>query len=213
MGAVAKRNMARSEAMTLYSDSSPNIKVSCDGKVLKAAVGLMPLAVVLQLSVFLVLMFALLIVFTFLWLRFSCGCFFYGLDADKGWLIFLFMEVFFLYGITLSSWCVLYLLNGILPYSAEIHIAAKTMIYRNKLWWRECQLTDDVSLLVEPNYTKGDWGFTLKIVSGGRKHLLLSGVFIGSYSKTISTARKLAKEIQKCVEYLRIEESKYWRYH
>lgn len=213
MGAVVKRNMARSEATTLYSDSSPDINVSCDGKILKAAVGLMPLAVVIPLSVFLVLMFALLIVFSFLWLRFSFGCFFYGLDADKAWLTFLFVEVFFLYGIALSSWCVIYLVNVILPYSAEIHIDAKTMIYGNKLWRRKCDLADEVSLLVEPGYTRGDWGFTLQIVFGGRKHLFLPNVFVGSYSEAISAARKLAERIQECIGCPRIDESKYWRYH
>lgn len=65
-------------------------------------------------------------------------------------------------------------------------------------------------MLVEPSYSKGDWGFSLKIISKGRKCLFLPGVFVGAYDKAISRARDLAKMIQKCAPFVRIEESKYW---
>lgn len=130
-----------------------------------------------------------------------------------GGVFFLLVDSFFVIGTVGSAWMAKYLMDEVLPYTAEIFIDAKLMVYGNKLWRRKCNLADEVSLLIEPNYTSGDWGFVLKIVSGGRKHLLLPGVFVGSYSKTISTARKLAKEIQECTGYFRVEESKWWKYH
>lgn len=212
MGAVAKRNMARSnDAMTLYSDSSPDIKVCCDGNVLKANVGRLPIGTIIQIVGWLCFALFFTLVFGSLLVYFSLA---YLNGAEKcGWCEFLLIDAFFVIGTVGAAWMVKYLADTVLPYTAEIFIDAKLMVYGNKLWRRKCNLADEVSLLIEPNYTKGDWGFALKIVSGGRKHLLLSGVFVGSYSKTISTARKLAKEIQKRVEYLRIEESRYWRCH
>lgn len=51
----------------------------------------------------------------------------------------------------------------------------------------------------------------MKIISKGRKCLFLPGVFVGAYGKAISRARDLAKMIQKCAPFVRIEESKYWK--
>lgn len=190
----------------------PDITVSCDGKILMTAVGREPLGVVMQLSVFLALLSILFTVLVFLSLR-LLGGYVCGLDANNGWLIFLIVEVFILGGIALVSWCIIHLVNAILPYSAKIDIENRMIYYGNKIWHSSHQMSGRVVLLVEPCYTKGDWGFSFRILSDRKKCLLLPSVFIGRYSNAISEARKLSEKVQKCVPFLDIQESKYWKYH
>jgi hypothetical protein len=198
--------------MKLYADDKAKSGVWCDDRIVKVKVGLKPPGIVVQLSVVFCISFMLVVIFLFLTLRLGFG-YMSGLDRGSGCLEFLLLDVFFICGMALSSWCAIYLMMVILPFSSEINIDAKTMSYGNVLLWRKCQLGDEVLLLVEPCYNRGDWGFSMKIISEGRKCLLLPGMFVGSYANAISQARNIATNIKKCAPFVRVIESKYWRVH
>ena len=199
--------------MKLYADSTkPEVSVWCADRVLKVNVGLYPLGIVVELAVWLCCSVMFMGVFLFLALRLLWGCM-SGMDHECSWGAYLFMGMFLISGAVLSGWCANYLMMEILPFSASIDIDAKTMCYGNMLWRRKCQLEDEALLLVEPCYTRGDWGFSMKIISKGRECRLLPSAFVGSYYKAISQARNLAKMIQNCAPFVKVEESKYWRWH
>lgn len=199
--------------MKLYVDSTkPEVGVWCVGRVIKVNVGLYPLGIVAELAMWLCCSVMLMGVFLFLDLRLLWGCM-SGIDYEGSWVGGVLLGMFLIFGTVLSGWSANYLMMEILPFSASIDIDAKTMYYGNMFCRRKCQLGDEVLLLVEPCYAKGDWGFKMKIISRGRKCLLLPGIFVGSYYKTRSQARNLAKMIQSCAPFVTIEESKYWRWH
>ena len=81
------------------------------------------------------------------------------------------------------------------------HPDKKMAICGNILYRRKFSLAKEIMLLIKPVYTRGDWGFSLEMVSASRFRLL-PGVFVGSYSKSLSQARTLGKEIQKLVMQL-----------
>lgn len=198
--------------MKLYTGDKTKSGVWCDDRTIQVKVGLKPLGMLVQLSSVFCISIMFAVIFLFLALRLTFG-YMSGLDHGSGWLAYLLLEIFFICGMVLSGWCALYLVMVILPFSSEINIAAKTMSYGNILLRRQCQLRDEVLLLVEPCYTRGDWGFSLKIISEGRKFLLLPGVFVGPYSNAISQARNIATHIKNCASFVRVMESKYWRVH
>ncbi len=197
-------------AMKLYQDKRPKMDVSFEDRVLKAHIGPLPLSYVIQISIwlFFTLMITLLFGYLFSVLLFA---------ITSWWTNALHWGVamFLLAGIVLGSWCVRQSLALLLPYSFEFSIDTRMACYGTMLRRCKRQLSDDLILLVEPSYQRGDWGFTLRLSSGGRKYLLLPDAIVGSsYSRAISKARKLAARIQECVPYIvKIEESKYWRYH
>jgi hypothetical protein len=197
--------------MKLYVDSNkPKVSVWRTGCIIKVKVGWYPIGIVAQLVVFACVSLMFMVVFLLLALKLFLG-YESGVAYESGWVLYLLLELFFISGAVLASWCFNTLMMSILPFSAEIDIDSKTMCYGNILWRRKCQLGDEVLLLVEPSYSRGDWGFSMKIISKGRKCLFLPGVFVGAYGKAISRARDLAKMIQKCAPFVRIEESKYWK--
>ncbi len=196
--------------MKLYEGKKPQMGISFDDRILKAYVGPFPLGYSITFSVFLFFM----LLFTLLF-----GYFFSVLllTITSWWTNALHWGValFLLAGIILGFWCVKQLPDNLLPYSVEFSIDTKMICYGTMLRrWRR-QLSGDLTLLVEPSYQRGDWGFTLRLSSDGRKFLLLPDAHVGSsYSRALSKARQLAAMIQECVPYVvKIEESKYWRYH
>ena len=198
--------------MKLYVDESPTTCVWRIENKLKVKVGMHPLGVVFQLALLFCASLMFMILFLLLSLRLLWG-YMSGMGQDAGWAGWLFIIAFLLAGTTFSAFCALYLMNIILPFSAEVDIASKTMCFGNRLWRLTRQFSDDVLLIVEPCYTRGDWGFKMQMSSQGKKSLLLPCMYVGSYSNAISKARCLAKKIHECAPFVRIEESKYWRIH
>lgn len=201
--------------MKLYADSTkPEVSVWCAGRVLKVNVGLYPLGIVVELAVWLCCSVMFMGVFLFLALRLLWGLGYgSGVDYECGWMGLLLLGIFLISGTVLLGWFANNLMMQILPFSAEIDIDAKTMCYGNMLWRRKCQLEDEALLLVEPCYTRGDWGFSMKIISKGRECRLLPSAFVGSYYKAISQARNLATRIQNCMPFVSVKESRYWHVH
>lgn len=195
----------------LYNSKELNINVCCVDRILKFNTGILPIGWLILIVFWFSFAFLFLLIFGYFFLllnwKYLSGA------ANCGFGVFLFVDIFLLVGTVGSGWMAYYLANLVLPYSAEIYIDKKQLLCGNKMWRRKLQFIDKVVLVIEPVYTRGDWGFSLKIVSGSKKYTLLPGVFVGTYSKALSKARKLARDIQDYVQYMRVEESKWWKYH
>ena len=195
--------------MKLHIAKKPEIVASCCNRVFRVFVGPLPFCEVIQLVPWVAISLIFMAVFLFLLSRLIFGY----ICGQCSVMMFLCLGVFFIAGTGVCFWSVKTLMMEILPYSAELNIDDRIMIYGNKLWRRRCQLSGELVLLVEPSYLKGAWGFQMRIVSNGRKCLLLPGVIVGSYADAISKSRKLSAKIQECMPFVRIEESRYWRWH
>lgn len=208
------REMAWRTRMILYTTKEPRIIVSYVDHVLRVNVGLLPLGWVIQLVVWAGISLMFMLLCFYLWVRLLVACIFDGQACDAGLLAYFVVELFFLAGTILMFWCVKEMVECIFPYSAEVFIDTRTMHCGNRLWRRKCRFTGEERLLVEPLYSRGGWGFALRIASNGKKYKLLPSAYVGSsYYKTRARARKLAAQIQECLPFIKIEESKYWKYH
>lgn len=194
----------------LYTSPEMNINVCYDNRVLRFKSGPLPRGLTVLISVLACLAIGLLLVFGTLFLK--LGVAYISGEEKCGLVLCLGVEIFFMIGVLGAGWMVMYLVDMVLPYSAEIFVDKKMAICGNILYRRKFSLAKEIMLLIKPVYTRGDWGFSLEMVSASRFRLL-PGVFVGSYSKSLSQARTLGKEIQKCVGSVVIEESKWWRYH
>ena len=211
MGVAVRKNM-ETETI-LYRDRDLKIKVVCVDGVLKVSYGPLPIGITVMLSFWIAAGFLLWIVFVFVFLRVNWQVLL-GQSCGGDWILFLVVELFLFCGVVGMGWWLWVVLAEVLVFSAEVHIDNRWMCCGNRLWHRKCYFSDKVKLLVEPCYSKGDWGFALRIASRGWKYKLLPGVFVGSsYHKARSEARKLAAKVQECVSYLTIEESRGWEWH
>lgn len=199
--------------MILYFAREPRVIVCYVDHILRVNVGRLPWGWVIQLVVWAGISLMFMLICFYLWVRLMGACIFDGQACDAGLLVYFVVELFFLAGTILMFWCVKTIVEFILPYSAEVVIDTRTIYCGNGLWRRRCRFTGEERLLVEPVYSRGGWGFSLRIVSNGKKYKLLPSVFVGSYYKTRARARKLAAQIQECLPFIKIEESKYWKYH
>lgn len=200
--------------MKLYAAKEPKTSVDCDNGVLRVKVGSPPLSIVIQMGIWGIILLVYLLFCLFMWVRLTWYYLLTKEPWDIGLVAFFGVELFLLAGALLMFWCVKRVLDDILPFSAEVCIDKRRMVCGHRLWHRRCQFIGEVQLLVEPVYSRGGWwGFALRIVSNGKKYKLLPCASGSSYYKARAKARKLAAQIQACMPFIKIEESKYWKYH